>query len=499
MNKFLTLLSAGALMSAAAFAATDVKLPNAAMQGDQATVRALLAQKVDANSPQTDGTTALHYAAHKNDLEMVNLLLNAGANANAMNRYGVTPLAEAVQFGSGALIERLLEAGANPNTPSTDEGETVLMSASRTGNVDAVKILLARGANVNAVETYRGQTALMWAAAEGHSDVVKLLLAAKADPNVRSTDRSTKLPTLPAGSPSAPIPRGGLMAIHYAARQGSIDAMKSMLDAGVDINEGDVDGNTPLLLAILNNHYDLAQVLIDKGADINKANRDGRAPLYTAIEVTVPDPSPRPTRLESDKLTGLEIIHSLVDHGANVNQTLTASSAIERFAQDHGDKTLAAGATPFMRAARAADADLMHYLISKGADPKLSAKDGLNALIAAVDGGGLRNARGTEADALEVSKLCVELGIDVNAKTDRGQTAMHGAAARGMNSVVKFLADKGAKLDVKNKQGLTPFDMAAGKGGLPGVVRDPQESTMKLIQDLLKNQSPSAQNIAPAK
>jgi uncharacterized protein len=498
MNRIQTLLCAGVLASAACFAAVDVRLPDAAAKGDKAAVRTLLAQKIDVNSAQPDGTTALHWAAHKNDLELVNLLLKAGADAKAMNRYNVTPLAEAVQFGSAPMIEALLKAGADPNTLTTDEGETVLMSASRTGNVEAVKALLARGANVNAKESYRGQTALMWAAAEGHPEVVKLLLAAKADPNILSTDRSTTLPKLPAGSPSAPIPRGGLAAIHFGARQGSIEAMKALLGAGVNINQGDVDGNTPLVLALLNNHYDLAQVLIDRGADPNKGNKDGRAALFTAIDVAIPDPSPRPVRREFDKLTANDIIKSLLDHGANVNQGLTASSAIERFAQDHGDKSMGAGTTPFMRAARGSDIELMKMLLAKGADPKLTAKDGLNALIISIDGSGLRNARGTEADWLAVVKYCVELGIDVNASTDRGVTVMHNAAGKGADTIVKYLAEHGAKLDVKNKAGLTPLDLASGKGGQPGVVRDPHESTMKLIRDLLKNQGPSAQNNAPA-
>jgi ankyrin repeat protein len=194
----------------------------------------------------------------------------------------------------------------------------------------------------------------------------------------------------------------------------------------------------------------------------------------------------------------MDIIKSLIDHGANVNQALTAASAIEKFAQDHGDRSLGAGVTPLIRAARGADVNLMKYLVSKGADPKLKAKDGMTPLIAALDGGGLRNVRGTDADALEVAKYCLELGIDVNAQTDRGMTAMHGVAARGSDEIVKFLAANGAKVDVKNKAGLTPYDMAAGKGGQPGVVRDPHESTMKLLRELAKSQGPSAQNTEPA-
>jgi ankyrin repeat protein len=492
---FFQLLWAGALMAGAVFAASDVRLPDAAMNGDKAAVKAMLKQKIDANSAQPDGTTALHWAAHQNDLELVNALLQSGANVKAANRYGITPLAEAVQKGSAALVEALLKAGADPNTLTTDEGETVLMTASRTGNAEAVKLLLAKGANVNAVEGYRGQTALMWAAAEEHPDIVKVLLAAKADPNLASVDRDTTLPKLPAGSPAAPISRGGLRAIHFAARQGSVESMKALLDAGVDINQGDVDKNSPLLLAILNSHYDLAQVLIDHGAKPNVANKDGRAALLTAVEMRTMDWSPRPFRRDTDKLTATDIIHSLVDHGADVNQQLTASSAIERFAQDHGDKNLAEGATPFMRAARSVDMELMQYLISKGADPKHASKSGLNALLLAAGVGWSEKIKGTEAQAIDAVKFLLDQGMDLNAITDRGDTVMHGAAMRGADNLVKFLAEKGAKLDVKNKQSLTPLDIAMGKGGAPGVVRDAKESTMKVIRDLMKARGPQAQNV----
>ncbi len=440
--------SLAAVLSVAAFAATNgaTALVEAAKNRDSESVRALLKQHVDVNAPEADGTTALHWAAHWGDLETVDLLLREGANVTALNRYGATPLSEAVRIGGAALIEKLLQAGADPNTLATAQAETVLMTASRDGNVEAGRVLLAHGAEVSAKENFRGQTALMWAAAEGHADIVSLLAAKGADLNVRSYDRDTSMPKMEAGTPAAPIARGGLTALLFAARQGQIDAVRALLDAKADINSVDSDGNNALVLATLNDHYDLALFLIDRGADPNIAAKNGRTALYSAVEMHDVDWSPRPARKETDAHTSLDVIHALLDHKVNVNAQLTAPAPIQKHAQDMGDRSMAAGATPFTRAARSADLELMHLLLDKGADPKLVGKDNQTALMVASGVAYNDHIRGTEAEALEAVKLCVSLGLDVNAATDKGETALHGAAHRGADTIAKYLIDNGANV-----------------------------------------------------
>jgi ankyrin repeat protein len=476
-----------AALAVASYAAPTLStsLVDAIKNQDKDAARTLLKQHPDVNAAEPDGTTALQWAAHWNDPEMADLLLRAGAEVRSVNRYGVSPLSEAAAAGSGALVERLLKAGADPNTLATKQGETVLMTASRVGNIEAVKVLLDHGADADARENYRGQTALMWAAAEGHPDVLKLLIAHGADLNVRSFDRDTTAPKMEAGTPASPIARGGLTALQFAARQGEMESARTLLDAGADINQKDSDGNTALALAILNTHYDLAQFLMDRSADVNIANKDGRTALFTAVDVHDADWSPRPARKETDQRTSMDIIHALLAHGANVNGQLTAASPIMKLAQDPGDRSLGSGATPFMRAARSADLELMRLLLDKGANPKLANKDGLNALMLAAGVSWADKIRGTDAEALEAVKFCLAQGLDVNAATDKGDTALHGAAGRGVNAIVKYLVENGAKMDVKNKQGFTPLDIAMGKVSGVGVApKPPKESTVALLQQL---------------
>jgi ankyrin repeat protein len=476
--------SFAALLSVAAYAATNgnTALVDAVKNQDTESVRSLLKQHVDVNAPEADGTTALHWAAHWGDLETVDALLREGANVTALNRYGATPLSEAVRIGGAPLIEKLLKAGADPNTLVTAQAETVLMKASRDGNVEAVKTLLEHGAEVNAKENFRGQTALMWASAEGHVDIVNLLATHGAELNVRSYDRDTTMPKMEAGTPSAPIARGGLTALLFAARQGEIDTAKALLDAKADINAVDSDGNNALVLAILNGHYDLTQLLIERGADPSIAAKNGRTALYSAVEMHDVDWSPRPARKENDKTASLDIIRALLDHKANVNAQLTAPAPIQKHAQDMGDKSMAAGATPFTRAARSADLELMKLLLDKGADPKLVGKDNQTALVVSAGVGYNDHIRGTEAEALEAVQLCVSLGLDVNAATDKGETPLHGAAHRGADSITKFLVEKGANVNARNKRGFTALDLAVGKGGYNGSLGPVHDTTAAILR-----------------
>jgi uncharacterized protein len=461
--------------------ATDAA--DAAQKKDLSALRALVRNKADVNAPQPDGTTALHWAAMWNNDEAVTLLLRAGANAKARNRYGATPLSEAVTAGSAAIVGSLLNAGADAKTLTTEDGETVLMTAARAGNTDVVKLLLDRGADVNAREKYKGQTALMWAAAERHPDVVKLLLDRGADWKVRSFDRETKIPKLSAASSITPIPRGGFPALAFAAREGDIESARVMLEKGVDINYGDVDNTTALVVSMMNKQYTFAKFLIDRGADVNIAGSYGRTPLYAIIDMRNEDYAALPNRKTDDPLPTADVLKALLDRGANLDPTLTASLP-GRSGMDFGDTTLGVGTTPLMRAARAGDTAAIRMLLDKGANPALTTKDGNTAFMFAA-GVGYRdkNTRGSEPNALASVKMLLATGADVRQKNSRDETALHGAADRGADTIVQFLVDRGAELNVKSKQGFTPLDVAMGKSSLLQLPV-PKPTTVALLKKL---------------
>jgi ankyrin repeat protein len=277
--------------------------------------------------------------------------------------------------------------------------------------------------------------------------------------------------------------RGGLAAFHFAAREGDIETGRVMLDAGVDINQVDVDGTSALVVSILNKRYSYAKFLLDRGADPNIADSRGRAALYAAIDMRNQDYSALPAHKEDDPLPNLDLIKVLLARGANPNAQLTKALS-GRSGMDAGDTTLGSGSTSFMRAARAGDAPAMHALLEYGADPTLATKDGNTALqFAAGVGYRDKNTKGSESEALEALKLTVGLGLAINRENDRGETALHGAASRGADTLVQYLADQGATLNAKTKQGLTPLDFAMGKNVITQLPV-PHNSTVALIRKL---------------
>ncbi|MGE0446123.1 MAG: ankyrin repeat domain-containing protein [Vicinamibacterales bacterium] len=442
---------------------------------------------------EADGTTPLHRAVQQNERALVTQLLASGADATARTRYGVTPIELASAGAAPEIVEALLGAGADANTV-TREGETVLMAAARAGNVGAVRALLARGADANAVEQWQGQTALMWAAAANHADVVRALLEAGATPDVAAKSFPGQ-PRLPRGQGVAiqaahsNFPKGGLSALHFAAREGAIDAARALLDGGASPDVADPDSLTPLHLAIINAHFDLAALLVDRGADVNKGDRAGRTPLFmtadaNSMEWLFSRPIPEP----SGELDALDLAPRLLDKGANVDGALTGRPFILHH-NATGNRNIAEGATAFFKAATTSDLPMMRLLLEREANPLATTRNGTTALMALA---GLNwveiSSLGTEEESLEGIKLLLERGADVNAVNSLGETAMHGAAQRGADRIVQFLADNGAQLDVVNKDGRTPFDEARGQADTSAednVRRPEHKSTQALLQRLI--------------
>jgi ankyrin len=195
----------------------------------------------------------------------------------------------------------------------------------------------------------------------------------------------------------------------------------------------------------------------------------------------------RPQPKESDKLMGLDIARMLLARGASSNPKLTEATP-GRGIPDGPDPLLRPGTTPFLRAAKTGDVAAMRLLLTHGADPKLTTVQGVNALMAAA-GQGWRYGDSfiPESDALEAVKLCIELGLDVNAVNEKKETALHGAADRGADRIVSYLVEHGAKLGVRDFRGHTPLDVAIG-GEVRGHPGSP--STAALLRDYQTKATP---------
>ena len=451
-------------------AAVDARLVDAVKRADEAAVRALLEAGVDPNGAEADGSTPLHWAVHRDRLGIAELLIRAGARATAANRYGVRPLSLACINGNAAMIELLLDAGADPNAVLA-EGETALMTAARTGVVEAVELLLARGADVNAAESWRGQTALMWAAAEGNAEVVAALLAHGANVGAAS--------------------RNGFTALLFAAREGRIEAAELLLDAGASLDDSlSIDsertalgverprassaGLDALLLAVGSGHFELAARLLERGADPNAAPHGWTALHQVSwVRKTGDSGSNDPAPEGSGAMDSLEFVRVLAAKGADLDARVTLKPPAGITALNM------IGGTPFLLAARTADAELMRLLAELGADPLLVNEDNTTPLMVAAGVGTQSPGEdpGTEREVLEAVKVALALGGELDAVDDKGETAMHGAAYKHLPGVVTFLADRGARIEVWNREnarGWTPWRIVAGVQRGANIVSSPE-------------------------
>ena len=451
--------SVGWLAGTAHAVADDPPLVAAAEAGDMAAVRDLLAAGADVHAASVDGATALHWAAHRDLPELVRLLVEAGADVSATNRYGVQPIALAATNGSVVVLEQLLDAGADPDA-SMPGGETALMTAARAGPPDAVRVLLRAGADPNARDEAGGQTAVMWAAARNNAPAVHALAELGADLHVRTAGPP---PPQSRSYFRSPAPTS-FTALLFAVRAGAIDAVGALLDAGADVNDTLSDGQSALVVAAANAHWELAVYLLDRGADPNLAGAGWNA-LHQAVRTRRPNPSggiagPIPT----GRVDSIDVVRKLIARGVDVNARMMTNGMKD----GQRSRLNRLGATAFFLAAKNTDVEAMRVLIEAGADPLIPSADGTTPLMVAAgiaifipgeDGGSLP---GQEDEVLEAIRMCVELGTDVNATNFRNETALHGAAFRGVNSVVEYLVEQGADLDARTVEGWTPLAIANG-------------------------------------
>jgi ankyrin repeat protein len=534
-------------------AAEPAPVADAARRRDRDAVRTLIQQGADVNAAQGDGMTALHWAAMSGDRELASMLVTAGANLRATTRLGAyAPLHVASEAGDAGMIAALADAGAVVNA-RTSTGATPLMLAAASGRPEAVAALLDRHADPDLVESAHGQTALMFAAAVDAAEVVQVLARRGADLSAASTFIDVKsltvepptaaigrqqtqeaaAPARGAGPPEGPkrpdvpgitrpfryneliVGQGGLTALHFAAREGHRRTAAALLAAGANVNQtSPADRSAPLLVALINGHFDLASDLLEHGANPGLANDAGVTPLYAAINVQwAPKAAyPQPRAHLQQQHTYLEILTMLLARGADPNARLNRKVwfASYNFDQSNVDET---GATPFWRAAYAADVEAMKLLVAHGADPNLATiripirrgpddpDDGrdVSGLVPVPIGGpdipplqaaaGPGYAKGFAANSHHVAPggmlaavryLIDELHADVNARDAEGNTALHNAASRGDNEMIEYLVSNGADVKAVNRKRQTVADVANG----PVQRTQPYPETIALLKRL---------------
>jgi uncharacterized protein len=496
--------------------------------------------------------TALHWAATSGNMEMVEMLLYAGANVRATTRLGgYTPLHVASQTGRAAVIDALARAGADVEV-ATSSGATPLMLAATSGSTDTVTRLLDRGAKIDAVDKANEETAVMFAAALDRADVVRLLVERGANLTLtakvidrgtgplapgdialqeasRSGGRAQNNAAAGGRGPAGPeVPGvtrpysyneligkvGGLTALHFAARQGSADSVRALVEGGANVNQvSPADNASPLLIAAINGQFDIASYLLEKGADPNLASDAGATPLYATINVQWGPKSfyPQPRAQLQQKASYLDLMTALLDKGGDPNARVQRKIWYTSYNFDNL-RIDESGATPFWRAAYASDIEAMKLLVSHGADPNIrtiksagrnfrddGTREGetgpqpipagapsITALQAAAGAGygegyaGNAHRFAPTGMFAAVKYLVEELSADVNAVDADGTTALHHAAARGDNEMILYLVQKGADVTVINRRGQSIADMANG----PVQRIQPFPETLALLEKL---------------
>lgn len=531
---------------------SETPVADAAMRGDVEAVRALLRSGEDANAAHGDGMSPLHWAAELGRADLAEVLLEAGANTGAVTRLGdYTPLHVAAKASATDVARALVAGGADPMARTSAGGVTPLHYAAAAGSSELVSVLLGAGAEVDVTEPMWEQTPLMFAAAAGHTRTIETLLAAGADPALTARvmdmdareqqDRADRQrqeggEAGPAGGQQSAEPQraeqpteapsreevndqvrdrvpssrfshaqlvggyGGLAALHLAVREGHASAARALLDGGAEIDQvSEGDHTSPLLMATINGHFDLAWELLDRGADPNITSDANATPLYTAINTQwIPKSRhPQPAHYMQQEVTYLQLVERLLEDGVDPNVRLTKQLWFTTFGDDYL-RTDRMGATPFWRAAYALDLPLMRLLVEYGADPTIPT---MKTVGGRGPGGGAPSDGGVDPSGLPpvppggpgvypihaasgvgygegyaanihrvvpdgwlpaVRYLVEELGADVNARDHNGYNAVHHAAARGDNELIEYLVSQGADVMAVSRRGQTTVDMANG-------------------------------------
>ena len=503
----------------------------AALNGDGPLAEMLLVAGANPRATtRIGGFTPLHLATQNGRAAVIAPLAKGGAAVNGRTTTGATPLMLAAASGNADVVLQLADAGADLNLVEAAHGQSALMFAASLGRTEAAKALLAKGADVKLTSAVVDLS---------NVDVPEETLQDSLRDQQRNETakpgeaKNEGMPARPAAATGgvAGVTRpfkyneligkhGGLSALHFAARQGAIEVVHALVESGAELNlQSAGDRTTPMLIAAINGQFDLVKYFLDKGADPNIASDTGIAPLYAVLNIEWAPKSfyPQPRAYQQQQIGYLELMTALLDKGADPNARIAKKVWYTQYNFDllRVDDS---GATPFWRAAYASDIEAMKLLVARGADSTIpTVKPAVNdrfrqggtrsadesrdhsglgpvptggpdipPLLAAAGAGygeGFAgNAHRFAATGMlaAVKYLIEDIGTDPNVRDSDGNTALHAAASRGDNEMIKYLVSKGADVRLVNRGGQTTVDMANG----PVQRTQPYPETIKLLEGL---------------
>jgi ankyrin repeat protein len=510
-----TAIRAGASLEAPTRVGAYTPLHVASKEGHGAVVKALLDAGSNARAVTANKTTALHLAAGAGSVDAIAALLDRGADVDAREgAWDQTPLIFAAASNRVEAIRLLLRRGASVDlsTRTLDLVTQDAVDRAAERRRDQMLEQFRRLVPESERAAWRPTPTQVQAAMRAAREVQESPTGADPSGAGEPADAGTIGEAVPGYSASVGT-QGGLTALLHAARQGHRDAVFALLDAGADINKTSGDGTSPLLIATMNGQFDLAMALLARGADPNLASDGGATPLFVAINLQWAPRAryPQPRAHDQQNATYLDLMKALLEAGADPNARNRKHLWYTSF--NFCCSISVDGATPFWRAAYGTDVAAMKLLVAYGADPNIPtrapaprARRGGGApqadpsgLPPTIEGGpavfplhaasGVGYGEGFESNAHRhvpegwlpaVKYLVEELGADVNLRDLNGYNAVHHAASRGDNELIRYLVSKGADVKAVSRRGQTTADMANG----PYQRTSPYPDTIALLESL---------------
>ncbi|KAI0902853.1 ankyrin [Ustulina deusta] len=412
-------------------------LNRAAEQGHDDLVLLLLNNGADISATNQYGCTALHAAARDGYIKLVKLLIARGINISTMDENGRTALHYAAEAGEAGIIQILLESNADVLAEDL-RGRTAVHEATENEHESILKILLERIGDENQTERWVANFGFCRAVDQADAHEVMLQLGKGADPNVKTKDRISLL--------------------HLAVVRENIDVLQLLLANGASANVKEFFNRTPLHWAAYRDYSTGVQLLLDYGADIQAAGTDGLTPLHMAAAAA--SFSVVNQLLDNGAETGckgkggvdgteihnkyLAVLDVFIERGADLNELDSRGSILLISAVASTKSTVA----------------LVRRLLEKGANVAAQTNSGTSALYLA-----------TQRRQLEVARLLLEYGADVNQKNKRsgssismefvyGVTALHEAAEWGLVELAHLLIEAGADVEAVDEGGITVLHKA---------------------------------------